>query len=130
MFHDLFFAQVHVKYERYSDDESSLPDDNSVVSDDVVEMSDPAIISFPLKSELHEIELENLQQGWYVVCAEARRKGQTLEEECFRAKIMAPSDNSGMLSFDPLGRLTVTAGSDHCFRAYSPSVYLRPLCKI
>ena len=30
---------------------------------------------------------------------------------------------------DPRGRPTVTAGSDHCFRAYCPSVHTSPLSK-
>ena len=49
------------------------------------------VLSFPLESDLQEVELPSLPEGRYVVCAEAvrARDGAVLEEQCFVTNVRA-----------------------------------------
>ncbi len=60
-------------------------------------MTSPLSIAFPLKQEQHEVRLENLEEGVYLICAEAIRSPDNviLEKECFYATVIHVSDNSG-----------------------------------
>ncbi len=60
--------------------------DASDASDNVSSSSmsaDQKLLSFPLESDLQEMELPSLPAGRYVVCAEAVRGGKLIEEACF-----------------------------------------------
>ena len=50
------------------------------------------MIKFPLQQEMHEIPLENLSEGWYVVCGEAVKSNVVLERECFKARVFRVPD--------------------------------------
>ena len=51
-------------------------------------------MSFPLKDDVHEVEITDLVEGTYFVCGKAvNRHDQVIEEECFEAEVVATWKN-------------------------------------
>ena len=57
----------------------------------------PEVIAFPLKSERHEVRLDNLTDGLYIVCGEAVRSEVVLESQCFTAQVLLVDETATQL---------------------------------
>ncbi len=89
-----------MRYERVpegsGDDSNSSRSSSSSSSANNNSMSSrQKVLSFPLESDLQEVELPALAAGRYVVCAEAVRSadGAVLEEQCFVTRVRGSSKN-------------------------------------
>ena len=89
---------MYLRYERVSDNPmEELAYEQEVEEDNPA--SDGDVIAFPLRQEEHEVELENLSEGWYLICGEAVRSQVVLEKDCIRARIFKYQDKTGKQFF-------------------------------
>ena len=119
MYLDHFRPQkVYVRYERVGP--ATTSGSVGVESPSPSTMSSgQKVLSFPLESDLQEVEIPSLEAGRYVVCAEAVRvaDGAVLEEQCFVT--IVGGEGGGGLS----GRATVTGrGKDESKLGFSHTI--------
>jgi hypothetical protein len=92
------FKQVYLRYKQVSQDPNAKLEETAMDPEDMSES--PAVIAFPLKQEKHEVALENLPEGWYLICAEAVRRQEVLQKDCFLDKVVfVGSDNQSKMIF-------------------------------
>ncbi len=95
---------MNVRYERVAETHSDSKNSSSSSFGAHSMSASQKVLSFPLESDLQEVELPSLPEGKYVVCAEAVRAadGAVLEEECFVTQVRSAFDgndaNSGELN--------------------------------